>query len=46
MLFVNIDRLKRNVSIGNWFDIHEMEKNDFTKAYLNQTLTQRSTGDC
>jgi hypothetical protein len=46
MLVVNIDSLKRNVSIENWFEIHEMEKNDFTKAYLDQTLSQGSTGDC
>jgi hypothetical protein len=46
MLVVNIDSLKRNVSVGNWFEIHEMEKNDFTKAYLDQTLAQGSKGDC
>jgi hypothetical protein len=31
MLFVNLDSLKRNVSIENWFGIHEKEKNNFTK---------------
>jgi hypothetical protein len=46
MLVVNIDSLKRNVSIENWFEIHEMDKNHFTKAYLDQTLSQGSTGDC
>jgi hypothetical protein len=46
MLVVNIDSLKRNVSIGNWFDIHDMEKNDSTEAYLDQALTQQSTGNC
>jgi hypothetical protein len=38
MLVVNIDSLQRNVSVGIWFEIHEMEKNDFTKADLNQTF--------
>jgi hypothetical protein len=27
MLTVNLDSLKRNISVGNWFEIHEMEKN-------------------
>jgi hypothetical protein len=27
MLAVNLDSLKRNISVSNWFEIHEMEKN-------------------
>jgi hypothetical protein len=27
MLAVNLDSLKRNISVSTWFEIHEMEKN-------------------
>jgi hypothetical protein len=31
MLVVNLDSLKLSVSVGNWFQIHGMEKNNFTR---------------
>jgi hypothetical protein len=46
MLVLNIDSLKRNVSVENWFEIYEIEKNDSTKVYLDRMLAQGSTGDC
>jgi hypothetical protein len=31
MLVVNLDGQKQNNSVGNWFEIHEIEKNNFTR---------------
>jgi hypothetical protein len=31
MLVVKLDKLKQSVSVGNWFEIGKMEKNDFIK---------------
>jgi hypothetical protein len=30
LLVVNLDCLKRSVSVEKWFEIHEMQKNNFT----------------
>jgi len=46
MLVVNIDSLKRNVSVGNWFETGEIKKNDFIKAFLDQMGARRSRSDC
>jgi hypothetical protein len=31
LLAAKIDSLKRSSSVGNWFEIHEMKKNNFTR---------------
>jgi hypothetical protein len=31
MLIINLDGFKRNVSVGNRFEMHEIGENDFTR---------------
>ena len=36
MLVVNLDSLKRSVSVGNWFEVHEMEQNNFRLIWIKE----------
>jgi hypothetical protein len=31
MLVINLDSLKRSVSVENWFETHKVQTNDFTR---------------